>query len=189
MPSKKDAATTAPAADTASLIESLLARLYRADQLDFLHLSLINLLEMTADDEIEMILDQPEKSAKHKQLFLEKVVAAVSSPELKEVLNGQDITFFRTRDFEPFLHTLQHRAQEFAVVKLSVAIEFTEADLREMAALMGEKIGHPTVLAVKVEKDLVGGAVVQYGSYLSDYSLKTQLDVFRSKWHRAVIEN
>ena len=57
MPSKKDAATTAPAADTASLIESLLARLYRADQLDFLHLSLINLLEMTADDEIEMILD------------------------------------------------------------------------------------------------------------------------------------
>lgn len=186
MPSKKTVETTS---NPAELIESLLAQLYRADQLDFLHLSLINLLEMTAADEIEMILDQPDKSAKHKQLFLEKVIGAVSSAELQAILEKQDITFFRTRDFEPFLHTLQHRAQDFAVVKLSVALEFTEADLREMATLMSEKIGHPTVLAVKVEKDLIGGAIVQYGSYLSDYSLKTQLDVFRSKWHRAVVEN
>lgn len=67
-------------------------------------------------------------------------------------------------------------------------MHFKEHDVWEFAALLSKKIDRPVVVSVKVEKDLIGGAIIQFGSYLSDFSIKTQLDIFRENWHKAVVE-
>ena len=61
-----------------------------------------------------------------------------------------------------------------------------EKDIKEMAEVMSQKIGAQVVLSCKVDSSLIGGAIIQHGSYVSDYSLKSQLDLFRSRWHKAV---
>ena len=186
MPKAPDTATTAPEVD---LVEKIMTSLYRADQLDKLHLSIINLNDMLTDGELELILEQVDKSTQQKQLFLDKVVAGVLSPELRTVLKVQNQDFFLTRNLEQFLTSLRSRAEHCAVVKLTVAVEFRESDLREMASLLSEKLGKQVVLSLKVEPSLIGGAVVQHGSYVSDYSLKTQLELFRADWRHAVVES
>ncbi|CAN5129830.1 hypothetical protein BH11PAT4_BH11PAT4_1190 [soil metagenome] len=166
---------------------SFVSGFYKAEQLDLLYLSLISLTDMVKDGEVDLVLDQDKKSAKQKQLFIEKLVSGVQSPELKTFLKKQPVDFFYERDLGPYLQQLKKEADQFEIVRLTVAAIFKEADLQEMANLLSEKLGKPAVLSIKVNRTLFGGAIVQHGSYQSDFSIHTQLDIFRSRWHKAVV--
>jgi ATP synthase F1 delta subunit len=166
--------------------------MYRAEQLDLLHLTLINLLDMVRDGEIDLVLEQDTKTDQHKNLFIEKLLTDCKSAELKKTLTehlaADGIDFFREKNLGPFLQAIQHAANACTVVKLTVAVEFKEKDLREMAAVLSERLGKQVVLGIKVDHSLIGGAIIQHGSYLNDYSVKTQLEMYRSRWHKAVAE-
>lgn len=170
-----------------NIAKELTKNFFRAEQLDLLHLSLINLLDMVKDGEVDLLLDQEGKSMKQKRLFIDKLIAGVRSEELAEFLRAQSVDFFREKDFGAFLEAMRKEAETFDIVRLTLAIEFKENDLKEMSQLLGEKIGRPVVLSIKVDRNLYGGAIVQHGSYQSDYTVHTQLDLFRSRWHRAVV--
>lgn len=170
--------------------EALVTSLYRAEQLDLLHLSLISLLDMVRDQEINLVLEQSSKSDQHKKLFLEKLIAGVKSKELAAALTTElkagNLSFFEEKPFGDFLKAMQDIAHTCVIIRLTVAIAFKEKDIKEMATLMSEKIGAQVVLSCKVDGSLIGGVIIQHGSYVSDYSLKSQLDLFRSHWHKAV---
>lgn len=170
-----------------NLAKELTKSFFRAEQLDLLHLSLINLLDMVKDGEVDLVLDQDSKSEQQKRLFIDKLIEGVRSQELAAFLKAQPLDFFREKDFGTFLEAMRKEADTFDIVRLTLAIEFKEPALREMAAVLSEKIGKPVVLSIKVDRTLYGGAIVQHGSYQSDFSLHTQLDIFRSRWHRAVV--
>ncbi len=198
MSQRAKAALAAPAehvgskAEPYQLVSALLAKLYRAEQLDALHLSIINLLDMVMDEEISLVLEQKGKTDTEKFSFLQKVVDSVHSPELhgllEDAVHRKDLRFFDEKELGDLLRYLQKQAQQFVIVKLTVAVHFKEHDVWEFAALLSKKIDRPVVVSVKVEKDLIGGAIIQFGSYLSDFSIKTQLDIFRENWHKAVVE-
>jgi F0F1-type ATP synthase delta subunit len=170
-----------------NLVEAITSTFHRAEQLDLLHLSLINLLDMVKDGEVDLVLDQDSKSVKQKRAFIDKLIAGVSSEELAEVLRSQPLDFFREKDLGEFLTALRKEAEKFEIVRLTLALEFKEQDLRDMVAVLSEKLGKPVVLSIKVDRSLFGGAIIQHGSYQSDFSLHTQLDIFRSRWHKAVV--
>ena len=179
--------------DASEIVRSTFGGLYLAEQLDRLHLSIINLMEMVQDEELTLILDQPDKTDKHKILFLEKIIRSISSPELRtildEALKRKDFAFFSEKELSGVLRALQEAAAKLIVVRISVAIEFKPEDVRAMADLLTEKVGRQTVVSLKVDRSLIGGAIVQNGNYLSDYSIKTQLEIFRSRWHHAVSDS
>lgn len=178
--------------DTTTLIEDVLGGLYLAEQLDHLHLSIINLLDMVRDEEIALVLDQEEKTLKEKRAFIGKVVQSVRSPELRGVLEDalkrNDLSFFQEKELGSILTSLQSEASKIAVVRVTVAVSFEADDVREMAELLSHKVGKQAVVSLKVDYSLIGGAIIQQGNYLSDYSVKSQLDLFRSRWHRAVTD-
>lgn len=180
-----------------------MGQIYLASQLDVLHLSLINVIDMVKDGEIDLLLDQAGKSPKQKALFLQKIVDGVESTELRqalqETLNEQagtamqsavedSFSFFREHALADLLHRLQSNAESITIVRLQVATEFKPDDLREMATLLSKKINQQVALLPTVEHSLIGGAIVQFGTYLSDYSVRARLEQFRAHWHRAVIE-
>jgi|GEM_PF-6856996 len=171
---------------------ALVQELYQAEQLDLLHLAVINLLDMVKDGEIDLVLEQDNKSTEQKEAFLQKMVGEVRAAglqkELQKHLDAHDIAFFQEKEFGPFLQTIQYAANGGVVAKLTVAIKFKDKDIKEMAAKFSAKLGKQVVLSIKVDPSLIGGAIIQHGSYLNDYSLKTQLDLYRSRWHRAVAD-
>lgn len=171
---------------------ALVREIYRSEQLDLLHLAVINLLDMVKDEEIDLVLDQDNKSLQQKKLFLQKLTTSLNTPilqkEFERRIKAEDWEFFREKELGPFLQSIQHAANNCSVVKLTLALEFKESDVKEMSALLSERLGKQAVLSIKVDATLLGGAIVQQGSFQNDYTLKTQLDLYRSKWHKAVIE-
>lgn len=172
--------------------ETLVESIVQAEDLDRLHIAVINLLDMVRAEEIDLVLNQSEKNDAHKQKFVEKVIADVHSPHLQRYLQRllatDGIDAFREKTLGQLLHDIQTAAEKVAIVKVTVAIEFKEADIKEMAALLASRLRQPVALSLKVDRSLIGGAIVQYGSYLSDFSVKTQLETYRSHWHKAVVE-
>lgn len=172
--------------------ESLVAGIVIAEDLDRLHIAVINLLDMVRAEEIDLVLNQDGKTAEQKQKFVEKVIADLSSPHLQRYLQRllatEGVGAFKEKHLLDVLQEIQQHASRVAIVKVTVAVSFKEADVKEMAALMTNRLGQQAVLSLKVDHSLIGGAIVQYGSYSNDFSLKSQLDIYRGNWHKAVIE-
>lgn len=175
-----------------SFIRSIVDQFYRSEQVDLLHLALTNLLEMTAAGEVDIFLDQRDKDATQKKAFIQKIINAIESPELKQALQAKlaegDIDFFRERNLESALSALQKDTETIAIVRLHVAVEFKEADLREMVAQLHTQLGTPVALEISVEHSLIGGAIVQFGTAIRDYSIRSRLEQFREHWKKAVVE-
>lgn len=178
--------------NTDSFVAPILDQFYLAEQVDLLHLALTNLFEMVNAGEVDLILDQREKNAKQKKAFIEKIVSAVESPELKKVLEAKleedDLEFFRERSLVAHLEALEKAAEDIVIVKLWVAIDFKEKDYQEMVALLSQQLGQRTAIDVKVEHSQVGGAIVQYGTAIRDYTVKTRFEQIREHWKKAVVE-
>lgn len=178
--------------DSQPAITALLNQILLAEELDLLHLSLVNLSDMSRDGDIDIFLEQPKKSAKQKMLYLQKVIDSLPSPlfrtMLQEVLDGGDFDFFGRKRLQDFIKQVQNQAEAITIVHLTVSTKFKEPELREMAKIVEGKLKCQVVFNLKVDRSLIGGAVIQYGSYITDYSIKTRLDQFRASWHRAAIE-
>ncbi len=173
-----------------AIVQSIIGQLHLTEQLDALHLDLVSLRDMSQDDETDPQLDDPGTSDKQKAAFLQKIVSKLVSPELKNSLQAAlhegDIDIFTGKRLIPFLNTLRDQAESVENIKVRVAVRFKPEDLRDFAQILEEKLGHPIVFDIQVERGLLGGAIIQYGTYITDYSLKTRLDQFRSHWEKAV---
>ena len=175
-----------------SFISGILSQIYTAKQLDVLHLSIINLLDMIKDGEIDLVLEQNKKTAKQKKAFIQKIIDSLESSELvtplQNELDAGNVDFFFEKHLKEYLGQLQHEAEKVVPVKLTTAIEFKVKDLRDMVDQLTRSLGKPTVLNISVDHSLIAGAIVQYGNYITDYSLKSRLEQFRKHWEEAVIE-
>lgn len=172
-------------------ISEVAAGLYLTTQLDDLHLSLDQLAEMNHDGDFDLFLDQPKKTSSQKAKFLEKVIESLPSPLLRKVLTEKAASgtfdFFLSRLFSDFVGELQATANQYKIVGLTVAVDFTTADVRAMAESLAAQLGHPVVLNLKVDHSLIGGAIVQYGSHVWDSSIKSKIAAFRTTWKEAVV--
>ncbi len=173
-------------------MSSILSKMFVAHQLDLLHLSIINLLDMIKDGEIDLVLEQNKKTAVQKSLFIQKIIESLDSPELRDALQAEldakNIDFFLEKHLRDILVALQKEAERIIPVHLTVAVEFKMRDLQDMVSLLSKSLGHQTVLDVHVDRSLIGGTVIQFGNYISDYSIKSRLEQFRSRWEEAVVE-
>lgn len=173
-----------------SFASAILVQFYRADQIDVLHLALTNILEMIKANEVDLILDQKGKSPAQRKAFIQKIIDGVESPELKTALSHElsegNLEFFRERNLGTILGNLQREAEALAVVRLKVAVDFKPADLREIANVLSKQLGRPTVIDISVERSLIGGAIVQYGTAIRDYTLRYRLEQVKEQWREAI---
>lgn len=178
--------------DPASLIHGAVSGLFMAEQIDLMHLSVASLSDAVNAGETDLFLEQPGKSAQQKKLYLEKLVGECRSPELRDLLKkplqaGETEFFFR-KTLTEFLADLDHAVEQVQIIRLTVAIQFKPADLKALAATVSERLGRPIALDITVDGTLIGGAVVQHGNYITDYSISSRLVRFRQEWKAAAID-
>ena len=167
-----------------------LKMLYLSSQLDTLHVSIGQLLQLSEDDDIESFLSLPKKSTRQKELFLRKLISNLPSELLTNLLSDilleKSYDPFTRQPLEDFLHTLQKEAERILSIPVEVAVKFTPSDLIIMARLLSSQLGKQVVLDLTVNEQLIGGAIIMHASHRYDFSLKTKLGSLRSTWHAAV---
>lgn len=172
--------------------EAFVSTLITAQELDTFHMSLIDLSDMVEAGEINLFLTSPDKNDLQKRKFIQTMLKELSSEALAEMLTSQlaeeGVDSFTEQSLRPFLAKLKAEADSCKVISLTLAERFRPEDLHQMSQILSEKLGHHAVLSLEIDRHLLGGAVIQYGNYISDYSLKTQLKLFREKWEKAALD-
>jgi hypothetical protein len=165
------------ATDTLSPEETLLHVLEHVlyvEQLDALHLHLTQLTELL----------QTTPGLTAKQLGVLDTFPPLQH-NLVLALNHH-AELIEPKRLQPVLHELQREAQKRKQVRLTVACEFEESDLKEMMAELSQRIGAPVVLRLTVDPTLIAGAVIEHGNFSSDYSVRTRLQQLKKTWTKAV---
>ena len=172
--------------------QTILGQLYLTEQVDALNLDIVTLRDLVQEGELELMLGQTSKSKQQKAAFLEKVITKLVSPELRNsllyIIHNQDLGFFSATQLPLFLEDLQTEVDKMAIINLSVAVAFKPTDIRDLSQQASEKLGKQAIFDLKVDRTLLGGAIIRYGNYISDYSLKSRLEQFRTNWRSAVLE-
>jgi F0F1-type ATP synthase delta subunit len=177
--------------------KNVLDELLLASHFDQLQNSLGLLQDMTDNNELDLILTQKTKNLKQKKAYIQKVIDGIKSPCLQKEMNGilskaqgeADLEFFENRNLSAFLNQLAMRVKNIQIIRLTVAIEFAEADLKDMIKVIESRIHKPAVLDLTVDHSLIGGAIIQRGNYLNDYSVRTRLGQFKNNWQAKLEES
>lgn len=170
--------------------KNVLDELILASHFDQLQNSLGLLQDMTDNNELDLILSQKNKNLKQKKAYIQKVIDGIKSPCLQREMNTilaeakeeSNLEFFENRNLSAFLAQLATRVKSIQIIKLTVAIEFTESDLRDMIKVIESRIHKPAVLDLTIDHSLIGGAIIQRGNYMNDYSVRTRLSQFKNNW-------
>jgi len=125
-------------------------------QLDKLEQSLFNIHES-----IEM---------KAEEIFSHDELDAV-----KSLLKSQGVSFDSRELVRQFIHELVASLNGASSLNLIVAIEPTEKTLREISAWISQNNNVKVFLNLKVDPNIIGGAVIEYNGSYRDYSLKKRV--------------
>lgn len=162
--------------DTPEAIEptlhSALENLFFLGQLDHLHLHLTQL-----DD---VLVGEPSVS---------EITEILTFPPLREAL----LTLFAEHEdmaepkrLLPLLKELRKAAESRKLVRITLPCRFEDADLKEIISELSLRVRAPVILDVTIDTAIIGGAIIEYGSFSNDYSIKTRLEQLKSTWNRAV---
>ena len=156
--------------------------------LDAASASLSTLRELLQSGELELLSEKPGTAAQ-KTARLNHIASSLQSPELQkqfeERITVKDFAFFSSHNLHEWINEQQKEIEKIGVVRLEVAITFKSKDIEGFRTLLQEKIGRAVVLDLVVEHSLVGGAIIQHGTYRMDASLKSRLERFGTSLQKA----
>lgn len=156
-------------------------------QLDELHIAVACLTELLESAQFEEILDAtttPKRQLEGLEALINQIKYQPLHTALVQLLHD-DPTQLSEKQLPPLVAELRKYAESMQIIRMIVAVTFESADLAEMATLASEGIGKPVIFDLRVDSSIIGGAIVEYGSSSSDYSLRTRLTQFREHWHQA----
>ncbi len=166
---------------------SILSSLLYTKQLDELHIGIAALTELIEEGSFEEILDANEQPKRQVE-GLTALIKKVGHPKIEKALSAllsTDPYLLSKKQLIPELDALRKSAESLAVIRLTTACKFEDADMQEMAKIASENLGTTVVFDAEVDPTIIGGAIVEHGSFASDYSIKTRLTQFREHWHTA----
>lgn len=178
----------------AQTAQRLVERLYLATELDQLHLDLKFLHDLIEKDELSLVLSQAAKTVTEKKHFLEMLIKQLRNEQFRKFLTKrlttEGLSYFTEKHFVQLVKALQKTVQQTNIVSLTVPIIFQAKDLAAMGQSASHKLKSPTVLNLKVDPSLIGGAIVQYQKTTFDNSLKSKLHQLKTDWQlRSSLEN
>lgn len=175
-----------------SLKEKIIRDMITDIDLDKMNADLLFLKDINGCGDMDIILDNPNKTIRHKTVYVQKIIDSLGNKRFKQylqkILNVGELDEFKDAKMCPFVDNLQEQINSMVICKLKVALEFDEKDLRDMVDLLTQKMGTKVALAIEIDKNLLGGAIVQCGNYLIDHSLKSKFINLEDSWTQTVKE-
>jgi F0F1-type ATP synthase delta subunit len=69
---------------------------------------------------------------------------------------------------------------------LTTAVELEDEDLRQLCHDLTFRLGRKVLIDIKIDKGVLGGAVIKKDNYILDYSLATKLAKLSEEWKKSV---
>ncbi len=157
---------------TEPTLDAALENLFFLGQLDHLHLHLTQL-----DD---VLLGEP---------TVPEITEIITYSPLRDALRtllAEHPDMVEPKRLLPLLKDLRKAAESRKLVRITLPCKFEDADLKEIISELSLRVNAPVILDVTIDTSIIGGAIIEYGSFSNDYSIKTRLEQLKSTWNRAV---
>lgn len=121
--------------------------------------------------EVGVLLDSlySSKSSEFDKTLDAKVRESVSQ-SIKDALQKNNV------DPEEFLKGLLQEVDKLAVLRLTLSFEPSKLFMDKLGDWVETNIGQKTVLDIRIDKAIIGGAVVEFKGHYFDFSLRKKTD-------------
>lgn len=147
-------------------------------------LDLQNLVK-TKDDiavlnsEINLILSALFTSHKKIEKVLTKEIRLTTYAALKKDFLDKEVSPSKIKEL---LNELSERLKKLKVLELTLAFEPTQEEIFNIYNWVKENLGDDVILDIKLDKSILGGAIIVFEGLYKDYTVKKQLEeVFEKK--------
>lgn len=107
---------------------------------------------------------------------------------LKKLLEEEKIDFSDARLTEDHLNHIKESLSSAKVVNLTIAIEPSTEIIDRLSLWVKSNLGDESVLDLKTDQSILGGAIISYEGLYKDYSLKNSLEkIFSEKRNQIAI--
>lgn len=94
---------------------------------------------------------------------------------IKVLMKSQSVSFDNREQVRQFIQDLVTDLNTVLSISLIVAVEPTEKTLREISAWISRNNSVKVFLDLKIDPNIIGGAVIEYNGSYRDYSLKKRM--------------
>jgi F0F1-type ATP synthase delta subunit len=107
---------------------------------------------------------------------------------LKKLLEEEKIDFSNLRLTKDHLIHIKESLSSAKVVNLTIAIEPNLEMINKLSLWVKSNLGDDSVLDLKIDQSILGGAIISYEGLYKDYSLKSSLEkIFSEKRNQIAI--
>ncbi len=145
--------------------------------------------KLTVDSDLALALSDPGKGVTEKQLYLDKLLSADASPEVKNflllLLSKQQLDLLP--EIVDAIRVIAFTREGVPqVVEVVSAMVLTDDQRQKMETKLRQQFGSSLQFQYKVDKALIGGLVVRVGDKLVDQSVAGRLRALREQMLSAV---
>ena len=160
-----------------------------SSEIEITETSVREILELyNASEDLKSFIKDPTQSQNIQYAIVEKLSSKMSLTEnLKKFLSiliKKNRIFFLEKIFNDFNWLTSRKRGEFNAILVS-SKNLNKEELNNLTKEISQTIGSQVTFNYKVDKNLIGGLVVQIGSLMIDSSIKNKL----KKYEQSMLEN
>ena len=149
----------------------------------------INLLT----DKISYITVTGQGNGDHLPETVRKELENLNSETLKnyfgKLLDESDLWLFEPARYKVFSEEFEQTALKTDFLELTAAIELKPEDINKIESVISERMDRRVIVDVKVNPNLIGGAIIKKENYILDYSIETKLKNLSEKWKASIAKS
>lgn len=105
---------------------------------------------------------------------------------LLNLLEKSETWLFEPGRFKIFLEELKVAVNKIIYFRLITAVDLEKADLRKITLKLSKKMSRRVLIDLTLDKNILGGAIIQKDGYILDFSLKNKLQNLATQWKKTI---
>jgi F-type H+-transporting ATPase subunit delta len=125
-----------------------------------------------------------------KEILVLHEIENLGSDQLKtyfrSLIKEKDLHLFDPGVFKVFYESLMETAEKILFFHITTAILLKQPDIIKLSKKLSEKMERHVIIDLRVDKTIIGGAIIKKDNYILDFSLRTKLSTLSSEWKKSI---
>ncbi len=140
--------------------------------------ALANLAAVVVNDQVRVLLDDPDKSGQQKAEFIIQIMGDTLALQQQNLLHlmAENERLKIIPAVAELFEVTRAKVENKIEAEVTSAFDLSVKQTGEIASILKNKLGCDVTLSTKVDKNLIGGVVIRAGDTIIDASMKSQLE-------------
>ncbi len=168
-------------------LKAILDLIYRKDELEQISFDLSIFSDKIGyNSVVKSSGDETDKRRILVESNLENIETDSLRNYFEELIKKGDLWLFDPGHFKTFSDEFAEISAKIVFFNLTAAIELNDEDTRNLTDKLSKKMERKVVIQLKVDKNILGGAIIKKDNFILDYSLKTRMNILTSQWKKSI---